>query len=86
MKYADALSVCTASETSTLDGTTRNYLGTAKISVSGPAATQYAYVEGCWGTKVTSNLTRMGETNCYQVTRTTQEMTVRNYGGSMDLL
>lgn len=34
LSYEDAESVCTASETSTLDGSTRNYLGGAKISVS----------------------------------------------------
>lgn len=86
LSYTDALSVCVASESSTLDGTTRNYLGSAKISVSGPTATQYAYVDGCWGTRISSQLSRMGETNCYQVTKNIEEMTVRNYGGSMELL
>ena len=86
LSYADAQTVCVASETSTLGTTTRNYLGGARISVSSGGATSWTTIEGCWGTKVTSQLSRMGETNAYQVTRTTQEMTVTNNGGSLTLI
>lgn len=86
LNYADAQSVCVASETSTLNGVTRNYLGSAKISVTATASTAWATIDGCWGTKVTSQLSRMGDTNCYQVTKTTEQMSVTNYGGSMQLL
>ena len=86
LNYTDAQSVCVASETSTLNGVTRSYLGSAKISVTATASTSWATIDGCWGTKVTSQLSRMGDTNCYQVTKTTEQMSVTNYGGSMQLL
>lgn len=86
LNYSDASSVCTASETSTLNGSTRNYLGGAKITVSSGGTSQWATIEGCWGTKITSQLQRMGDTNCYMVTKTTQEMTVTNNGGSLTLI
>lgn len=86
LKYSDAQSVCVASETSTLNGTTRNFLGGARIQVGAGTGSKYTTVEGCWGTKVSSQLSRMGDTNCYQVTRTTQEFVVFNNGGSMTLL
>lgn len=86
LSYTDANTVCTASESSVLDGTTRAYLGGAKITVSASGSTIWATIEGCWGTKVTSQLSRMGDTNCYQVTKTTQELAVTNNGGSMTLL
>ena len=86
LSYTDAQSVCVASETSTLGGVTRNYLGSAKITVTTSGASTWATIDGCWGTKVTSQLSRMGDTNCYQVTKTTEQMSVTNYGGSMQLL
>lgn len=54
LSYADALSVCVASESSTLNGTTRSYLGSAKISVSSGSASQWAIIDGCWGTRISS--------------------------------
>lgn len=86
LSYTDAQSVCVASETSTLGAVTRNYLGSAKITVRTSGASTWATIDGCWGTKVTSQLSRMGDTNCYQVTKTTEQMSVTNYGGSMQLL
>ena len=86
LKYSDAESVCTASETSTLNGTTRNYLGSARITVASGGVSTWATIDGCWGTKITSQMQRMGDTNCYQVTKTTQVLTVSNNGGSMELL
>ena len=86
LNYADASSVCVASETSTLGTTTRNYLGGARISVSAGGTTIWATIEGCWGTKISSQLSRMGDTNAYQVTKTTQVFNVTNNGGSLTLL
>lgn len=86
LNYSDASSVCVASESSTLGGTTRNYLGSAKITVSSGGVSVWNTCDGCWGTKVTSQLSRMGDTNHYQVTKTTTEMTVDNAGGSLTLL
>lgn len=85
LSYSDADSVCVASETSTLYGTTRQYLGGAKITVASGGVSIWATIEGCWGTRVTSQLSRMGDTNLYAVTKTTTVMTVTNAGGSMDL-
>lgn len=86
MSYSDADSVCVASESSTLNGTTRAFLGGAKITVADGGVSQWATIEGCWGTRVTSQLSRMGDTNCYMVTRTTTVLSVTNNGGSMTLL
>ena len=86
LNYTDADSVCIASESSTLGTTTRNYLGGAKITVSSGGTSIWNTIEGCWGTKVTSQLSRMGENNCYQVTRTTQVMDVSNDGGTLQKL
>ena len=80
LSYTDALSVCTASETSTLDNTTRQYLGGAKLTFTG-VGTYWNTVENCWGTRVTSQLQKMGETNLYQVSKITEEMTVEKVGG-----
>ena len=86
LSYSDAESVCTASESSTLNNVTRSYLGAAKITVGSGGASLWTTIFDCWGTKVTSQLSRMGDTNCYEVTRTTQKMTVANNGGSLTLL
>lgn len=86
LNYTDASTVCVASETSTLNGTTRNYLGSAKITVSTGGATTWATIEGCWGTRITSQLQRMGDTNLYHVVKTTEVLNVTNNGGSMELL
>lgn len=86
LSYADASSVCVASESSTLDNVTRNYLGSAKITFSSGGVSVWNTCDGCWGTKVTSQLSRMGDNNCYQVVRTTTEMEVSNVGGTLTLL
>lgn len=86
LNYADAMSVCTSSETSTLNGVTRPYLGSAKLSVSSGGQSRWATIDGCWGTRISSQLSRMSDTNCYEVKKTTEVMTVTNYGGTMELL
>jgi hypothetical protein len=86
LSYDDAQSVCVASETSVLNGQTRNYLGGARISVSSGGASSWATIEGCWGTRVVSQLQRMGDTNLYHVSRTTDALDVTNNGGTMEKL
>ena len=54
LSYNDANGVCVASESSTLNGVTRAYLGGARISVSVSGVTNWATIEGCWGTKISS--------------------------------
>ena len=70
LSYEDALTLYEASETSTLNGTTRPYLGNALLSqTTTPGA--YVRATSCWGTQVTTQFTRMGDTNLYHVTKTT---------------
>lgn len=84
LSYSDANSVCTASETSVLNGVTRQYLGGATLSYN-VLLGGWTRVPSCWGTKVTSTLQRMGNTNLYQVTKTTTVYTVRNAGENTSL-
>ena len=86
LSYTDAQSLCTASESSTLNGTTRAYLGSAKLTVSTGGTSVWNTVEACFGTRITSQLSRMGDTNHYRVTKTTQVMTITNSGGTMQQL
>jgi hypothetical protein len=82
LSYSDALSLYESSETSTLNGVTRQWLGVAKLTSLGGA---FVRVVGCWGVKVVSSYQRMGDTNLYQVTRTTTTYTVRAAGDGMTL-
>lgn len=83
LSYADAISVAQSYETSTLNGTTRSYLGNAVLTSSGGASIRCV---SCWGTKVSSTWGRMSGTNCYQVTKTTTVYSVRDSGtGSLTL-
>ena len=79
LSQTDAVALCTASETSTLGGTTRSYLGGALLehqTVGGG----WIRCPNCWGTKVTSSIDRMGDTNLYHVQRTTTVYSVRSTG------
>lgn len=84
LSYADADGLQEASETSTLNGKTRNYLGNATLTqiveAGIPAASCWA--TGCWGTKVTTQLNRMSDTNLYHVTKTTVVYTVSGSGNT----
>ena len=87
LSYDDAHGLMVASETSTLNGVTRNYLGGATLTQnvsSGPAA--YCWATGCWGTKVTTSYNKMGETNLYHVTKTTVVYTVSGSGNTTLIL
>lgn len=86
LSKTDALALCTSSETSVLGGETRDYLGAAKLTVSTSGISMWATEENCWGTKISSNIQRMNDTNLYQVSRTTVEMEVYNSGGTMEKL
>lgn len=86
LSYTDASGVCVASETSVLGGTTRNYLGGAKITVASGGVSQWATIEGYWGTRISSQMQRMSDTNLYHVTKTTEELDVSNNGGTMQKL
>ena len=80
LSYSDAQSLQQSSETSTLNGVTRQYLGGAKFAQSGIGGASIR-VPSCWGTSITTTFDRMGETNLYHVTKTTTTYTVRGYGG-----
>lgn len=84
LTQTDAETQCTASETSTLNGTTRNYLGSAKLSVNGTGGA-WCRMPNCWGERVTSQMNRMSDTNLYHVTRTTTTLSVRSSGTDITL-
>lgn len=84
LSYSDANSLNIASETSTLNGTTRQYLGSALLehqTIGGG----YCRSPACWGTKVTTSIQRMGDTNLYHVTRQTTTYTVKSSGQNTQL-
>ena len=84
LSYTDANNLMEASETSTLNGVTRNYLGGATLAQAhGYPVAAYCWATGCWGTKVTTTLNRMGDTNLYHVTKTTVDYTVYGSGDTV---
>lgn len=70
--YDDAVALCVSSETSTLNGTTRNYLGGARAE---NASHSWMYADACWGTRVSASMNAMSP-NMYEVTVQTDVMTV----------
>lgn len=84
--YSDALPLCTSSESSILNGVTRNYLGSAKLTIGSGGTSIWNTKEACWGKKVASQLSQIGDTNLYFVSRTTTEYGVTNNGGTLELL
>ena len=83
LSYSDALSLLTSTEESTLNGVTRYHLGDARLISEGGA---YVTAIGCWGVKVTSAIQKMGDTNLYEVTKTTTELSVRGTGSGLTLI
>ena len=84
LSYSDAAALNIASETSTLNGTTRQYLGSALLqhqTIGGG----YCRSPACWGTKITTSINRMGDTNLYHVIRQTTTYTVRSAGSNVTL-
>lgn len=84
LSYSDANSLCVSSETSTLNGTTRSYLGNAKL-LHNTLGGGWCMSPSCWGTKVTTSINRMSDTNLYHVVRTTTVYTVRGSGQNVIL-
>ena len=83
LSYTDASNLMEASETSTLNGITRNYLGGATLTQNqGYPVAAYCWATGCWGTKKTTTLNRMGDTNLYHVQKTTVVYTVYGSGNN----
>lgn len=82
LSYDDAMTLFTSSETSVLNGVERDRLGGAVLTSMGGA---WIRVPGCWGTKITSQFTKMGESNMYQLTKTTTIYSVRGSGEGMTL-
>lgn len=82
LSYSDAQSLLVSTEESTLNGVTRPFLGDARLISEGGA---YVTAIGCWGLKVTSAIQKMGDTNLYEVTRTTTEFSVRGTGTGLTM-
>lgn len=82
LSYADALSLLTSTEESTLNGVTRPFLGDARLISEGGA---YVTAIGVWGVKVNSTLSKTGDSNLYEVQITTTELTVRGTGEGLTL-
>lgn len=83
LSYSDALSLLTSTEESTLNGVTRPFLGDARLISEGGA---YVTAIGCWGLNVTSAIQKMGDTNLYEVTRTTTDFSVRGTASDLRLI
>lgn len=85
LSYSDALNLQESSETSTLNGTTRQYLGSALLTQTGIGAA-WMRVPNCWGESITTTFDRIGDTNLYHVTKTTTQYNVRGEGGPVLIL
>ena len=76
LSKTDAESLCITSETSTLDGATRNYLGGMTAYSSSGANASWMRADACWGVRVVSVMAHTGSSpNLYSVHRTTQTIT-----------
>ena len=81
LSYSDANSLFEASETS--NG--RPYLGSAVLTFA-PETGGGGWIRSpaCWGTKTTTQIQRIGDTNLYSVTKTTTVYDVRKGTTSTD--
>ena len=87
LQWADVGTVYNASETSVLNGNSRNYLGNARLTLGNGSVTNYNTAVACWGTKITSQFSRIGDTNLYRVVKTTTVYSVRKCGdGTLTLM
>lgn len=82
LSQTEAEALCVASETSVLGGAERNYLGGCTVSNTTPF-TASIFATSCWGTRVQSQMQRMGDTNLYQVSKTTTVYDVFAPSGSL---
>lgn len=80
LSYSDASSLIESSETSVLNGITRQYLGGVRLTIGGGGVTAWAEVDQCWGTRITTSIQRMSDTNLYSVQKQTQVMTISTGG------
>lgn len=86
LSRSDAEDLCVASVSSTLSGVTRNYLGGIKVRIGSGGVTAWAEADECWGRRVTTSIQRIGDTNLYSVSRTTEDMTAYGHGGEVTFL
>lgn len=83
LAYGDALNLLTSTEESTLNGVTRQHLGDARLISEGGA---YVTAIGCWGIKRNSSISKTGDTNLYEVTITTTDMSVSGTGTGLTMV
>ena len=82
VKESDIAELCASSETSTKNGTTRNYLGGAELRQGTNGA--WMYCDACWGTIVNATANRTTP-NTFEVVVTTQEMDVFSTNDNLTL-
>lgn len=76
LSQTDAESVCVSSTSSTLSGVTRSYLGGVRVTIASGMTRTWFTVMGCWGTEVSSVLSRDSDSHLFSVTKTTKTMTI----------
>lgn len=86
LSKSDAESLCISYNESTLNGVKRNYLGGVSLRIGGGGIYTSAECDECWGKRVTSSMQRIGDTNLYEVHRTTEDLTIYTSGGTAKLL
>lgn len=87
LTYADASSLLTSWQNSTLNGVTRNYLGGARVSYTIGLSTYWNTVDSCWGSEGNTSINRINDTHLYSVQRTTNEHVVHLGGqGTLQLV
>ena len=86
LRYEDADALCQAYESSTLGQTRRDHLGAAQVTFTFATGSGWFVVEDCWGSKVTTSIARIGDTNLYSVSRVTTDLSLEASGGELTLL
>lgn len=86
LSQSDAIALCESYEESYIQGITRSYLGGVVVTQTFQGVTNWMRVDACWGTRVTSQISREGDTNLYTVSKTTEELSVYAPTGNMEKL
>lgn len=86
LSRSDAIALCESYEESYMQGIRRSYLGGVVVTQSFEGGTRWMRVDSCWGTKVSSQINREGDTNLYTVSKTTEELNVYAPTGNMEKL
>lgn len=73
-----------AKETSTLNGTTRQYLGGATVTRSSGGTSSWMHCDDCWGTRVNVSARRMSP-HMWEADVTEEVMTVDAGSGTLEL-